>query len=297
MKSLIKKIFQGGRAASLSDREKSTYLEAFESTRAQQIQLMLQYRSLLQKKEPLPDFDDIELRVFSENGEDGILLFIFALIGAKNKVLVELGCGDGTQCNTANLLINHGWTGLLVDGDQSSVQYAEWFYNNHPCTRNWPPTIRKAWITRDSIDKLFQENNIKGEIDLLTIDLDGMDYWIWQSIHFIQPRVVMLEIQDIWGSERAVTIPYSDEFNQTRTGYGFDYCGASLPAMVKLGNQKGYRLVGVQRYGYNAFFIRDDIARDILPEVQAGDCFWHPRHHLEAPERLARVKDLIWEDV
>ncbi len=93
-----------------------------------QILLQLKYRELLQRELPLPTFEDVEFRAFSQNGEDGILLYIFTLIGMMNRRAVEICAGDGIECNTANLIINHGWTALLFDGNSQLIERGKAFY-------------------------------------------------------------------------------------------------------------------------------------------------------------------------
>jgi hypothetical protein len=127
--------------------------------------------------------------------------------------------------------------------------------------------------------------------------MDGIDYWIWKAIDTIQPRVVVLEYQDILGPDQAVTVPYQPDFVAEFGAYGPDYCGASLAAFVKLGKEKGYRLVGCSNYGINAFFIRNGIAEDILPEISAKDCFWHPKVQHGMKYRLPNVIDYPWVEV
>ena len=160
-----------------------------------------------------------------------------------------------------------------------------------------PPTIVREWITTENVNQICSENGIKGEIDLLSIDLDGIDYWVWRALDVIRPRVVVVEFNDLWGADRAVTVPNSPEFRGVVTKYGWFYGGASLPALVKLGRQKGYRLVGTVAMGINAFFLRDGIGETLLPEVEAKDCLDHPRIRFGTEKRRAIIECLQWEDV
>lgn len=246
---------------------------------------------------PLPNFRDTGFRVYSQNDEDGYLLYIFSLIGTKNMKAVEICAGDGIQCNTANLIINHGWSGLLFDGSEQNIKRGKNFYTSCKDTLNWPPTLVQAWITAENIDQLIIDHGFAGEIDLLSLDLDGVDYWIWKAIDCISPRVVVVEYQDIWGSEKAVTIPYQPNFVAEFGEYGPDYCGASLAAFVKLGIEKGYYLVGCNSYGFNAFFIRNDVGKDIFPEIQPSKCFTHPKIEHGIKYRLPKVFDQRWIEV
>lgn len=268
-----------------------------------QLQLMLTYQALVQSGKKLPHLSDTGFKVFSQVDEDGILLFIFSVIGIKNKKSVEICAGNGMECNTANFIINHGWLGLLVDGNESLVKQGQTFYASHPKTYVRPPKFVHSWVTRDNINGLIKENDFEGEIDLFSLDMDGVDYWIWDAINIINPRVVVVEYQNIIGPEKSVTVPYQDDFNAydypTTRGMP-NYCGASLAAFTKLANKRGYKLIGCNRYGYNAFFVRKDEDDDLLPEVTVAECFmppFMPPMITEMEERFLLVKDLPWVEV
>lgn len=177
---------------------------------------------------------------------------------------------DGIECNSANLIINHGWHGLLVDGNEDLIEAGIKFYQKHPSTRTYPPVSVHSWITRGNVNDLLVKNGFQGEIDLLSIDMDGVDYWIWEAINCVDHRVVVVEYQDIIGAERACTVPYSDSFNAhghpTTQGMP-NFAAASLPAFVKLARSRGYRSVGCNRYGFNAFFVKNG-RREKVPVVK-----------------------------
>lgn len=260
--------------------------------KASQILLTLRYRELFERGKVLP-LEEVEFRLFSQTGEDGILLYLFALLGMTNRRVVEICAGDGIQCLAANLLINHGFTGLLVDGDPANVRRGRRFYRNHGDTCLYPPAFVQAWVTKENVNRLITENGFSGDVDLLSLDLDGVDYWIWREINCIRPRIVVVECNKIWGPDEAVTVPYRADFREygeTRSGYH----GASPAAFVKLGREKGYRLVGCQRYGFNAFFLRDDTGRDVFPEIPAAACYAHPFAQPADRSRLQAVLSREW---
>lgn len=255
--------------------------------------LAMEYRALAEEGTALP-FDEVEFRNHSQNGEDGILWYIFSLVGASNKKTVEICAADGLHCNSANLILNHGWTGLLVDGNGRLVRRGTVFYHHHPDTFIYPPKLVHSWVTAENVNSLLEAYGLSGEVDLLSLDMDGVEYWIWKAIEVISPRVVVAEVQSIWGSEVSVTVPYRPDFRgEFADGYAV-YSGASLPAFVKLGREKGYRLVGCQRYGFNAFFLRNDVAPDFFPEVEAASCFSHPFAQWVAAELRPRVANREW---
>jgi hypothetical protein len=267
------------------------------ATKAAQIALVQQYRSMRHRGDPLPALDAVELRVCSQNGEDGILLYVFALIGSADRRVVEICAGDGIQCNAANLILNHGWSGLLVDGDAGLVARGREFYAAHPDTFSFPPRLVHAWVTRENVNDLLHAHGFVGDVDLLSLDLDGVDYWIWEAIDAIHPRVLVAETQCLWGAERSVTVPYRPDFRSPLVdGFGI-YSGGSLPAFVKLGRRKGYRLVGCQSLGFNAFFVRDGIGEDVLPEVTAERCLQRPFVEWAMRELQPLVADREWVEV
>ncbi|MGA7497011.1 MAG: hypothetical protein WBX00_09805 [Isosphaeraceae bacterium] len=267
------------------------------ASKASQLILANQYRALALQGGPLPGFQDVEFRAFSQNGEDGMLLYIFSLIGMGQRRCVEICAGDGIQCNTANLIINHGWHGLMFDGNDQLVERGRVFYSGLGDTFCFPPKLLNAWITRENINDLIREHGFAGPIDLLSLDIDGNDYWIWEAIDVVRPRVVIAETQCIWGSDRSVTVPYSKEFRTQFVDRFGIYCGASLPAFVKLGRKKGYRLVGVQNLGFNAVFLADEVGEELLPEVDAESCLDRPFVHWATRELLPKVQHYEWVEI
>lgn len=243
-------------------------------------------------------FEEVGFKQYSQNMEDGILLFIFSLIGSSKKNCVEICASNGIRCNTANLIINHGWKGLLFDGDAKLIEEGQSFYNKHPNAFTLPPKFVQAWVTKENVNELIESNGVKGDIDLLSLDLDGVDYWIWNEITCIQPRVVVAEIQCIWGNDRSVTVPYSPDFKaQFFNGFGI-YSGASMPAFVSLAKKKGYRLIGVEPYGFNAFFMRNDIGNDHFPEVEPKECTDNIPFVIWAKKKLLPlVETMEWQEV
>jgi len=248
--------------ASLEEKISNTH-----TGRESQLILKNQYKNLSEENISKYSFGEVGFRRYSQNTEDGILLFIFSLIGVTNKTVLEICAGDGIECNAANLVINHGWNAFLFDGDAERQKAGKLYYSRHPDTFTFPPRFINAWITKENINQLITDNGLSGEIDLLSLDLDGNDYWIWEAISCVNPRVVVAEIQCIWGNDKAVVVPYTPDFTaKFIDGFGV-YSGGSLPAFVQLAKKKGYRFVGLEKFGFNAFFIRDDIAPGLFPEA------------------------------
>ena len=247
-----------------------TSLSNFNS-QTSQILLRLHYRELARRGGELPEFADVEFRAFSQNGEDGILLYIFSLISAGDRRVVEISAGDGVECNAANLIVNHRWQGLLIDGDAAQVAAGTQFYAS--CRDTWvaPPSFVHAWITAENVNNIIAAHGFSG-CDLLSLDVDGNDYWIWKALDCVKPQVVVLEFNALCGPRHSETMSYDPDYRIDLTIRPYR-CGASLPAFVKLGREKGYRLVGIQSAGFNAFFVRDGVGEDLLPGVTAQECY------------------------
>jgi len=240
-----------------------------------------------------------ELSVFSQNGEDGILMYIFARIGTTNKTFVEFGVEDGRECNSANLAIHHGWNGLLMDGGERNVKDGVQYYNEMLGRRANDVSFIQAFITTENINGLISREGIRGEIDLLSIDIDGNDYWVWKAINVINPRVVVIEYNASYGSERKLTIPYQADFVWNSTSYpDLFYTGASLACLNALAEEKGYKLVGCDSNGVNAFFVRADLLEGSMKPVSVQSAFFpHAirslRFGLEAQRRAVERFDLL----
>jgi len=221
----------------------------------------------------LPSLWDTGYRVFSQFDEDGLVVFLLAAGALSTRRLVDLGAGDGvTGSNTANLLLNFGFHGLLVDADEERVAHARSFYRTHPDTRERPPELRQAFLTRESVNDLLVEAGLDGEVDLLSIDVDGNDYWLWEGLEAARPRLVVVEAHTELGLEPYV-MPYRPDFDWRALPEG-EHLGASVPAFVELGERLGYRLVGANLYGFNLLFAREDVVPQV-PAIPAAAVFRH----------------------
>lgn len=244
-----------------------------------------------------PNWKDVGFRVHSQHEEDGYILYLFAVLGFTNRRVVEICCGSGDECNTANLLINHRAVGLLFEGNQKLAERARTFFANEADTKLWPPQLIEGWVTAENINSSIEGAGWGGEVDLLSLDIDGIDYWLWKAITAINPRIVVAEINHLWGTRKAVTVPYSPNFEPVFTKYGSDYAGASILAFQKLAAEKGYRLVGGNSIGTNVFFVRDDLVHPWLPAIDAASLFWHPRAQFGMDVRFEGIRHMNWQDV
>ncbi len=241
-----------------------------------------------------------EMRVFSQNGEDGVLLYLFSTIGTTDRRFIEFGVSDGKECNCANLAINFGWSGLMMDGSERNVSAARRHYQEQLIEDAGRVRISQAFISAENVNQLFRDHGIEGEIDLLSIDIDGNDYWVWKAIDAVTPRLVVIEYNAVFGYEKAVTLRYKADFDRFCRGHDPLCFGASLAALRKLGEEKGYMLVGCDSFGVNAFFVRRDCATDGLAPITPEAAFYPFRdrlHGLVLPDYLERIDTSYLETV
>ncbi|WP_051424312.1 hypothetical protein [Aphanizomenon flos-aquae] len=188
-------------------------LETKASSQEIQALLKLKFQEYhISPPEKLPLFDQVGFKAYSQFEEDGILLYIFSLIGTTNKKVVEICAGHGKECMAANLIINHGWQGYLFDGSEQNVKSAQNFFANHKQTFLMPPTVNHAWFTAENVNQILSDAGVSGEIDLLSLDIDGMDYWVWKAIKVIQPRVCLFETHNVIPSHLSLTAKYDPNF-------------------------------------------------------------------------------------
>lgn len=222
------------------------------------------------------DLCDTGFRNYSQFEEDGKLLYIFAAIGATNKTFVDIGSGDGINSNCANFAINFGWNGLFIDGMKHNIIAGKSYYRKHSDTWVFPPKFVHSVVQRENINQIIEEAGFSGEVDLVSIDLDGNDYWIWDALTIIQPRVVIIETHIEFGL-KSIVVPYDKDYRYP--GKHPDYHGASPVAMAKLADKKGYRLVGSNLYGFNTIYVKKGVGEETLPAVTVESILSHPRNH------------------
>jgi hypothetical protein len=192
-------------------------------------------------------------RLRSQNEEDGIILALLRAGGLRTRTFVEIGCGS-TGGNAATLAADFGWSGLMVDASRKAIDLAKATFAFNPGVK-----AVRALVTPDSINALITEQGFAGEVDLLSIDIDSIDYWLLEALTACSPRVLIMEYNALFGPTRSVTLPNAPKPDTAPKGYS----GASLTAIDKLARRKGYRLVLCEESGINAFFLRDDVAPTI----------------------------------
>jgi len=211
-----------------------------------------------------------ESSLHSQNGEDGIIRYIFSVIGFESRYFVEFGFG-AHQCNSLRLLLHESFEGLLMDGSEEQCRIF-----NLSCKKMQLNSVLavNAFIDVTNLQKLIVLNDVPDQIDFLSIDVDGNDYWLWEILDCINPRVVCIEYNSGIGPEYSWSIPYSADFERFSAHPSGFFAGASLKALESLGQRKGYRLVACDSTGTNAFFIRKDISAKEIITLSSKEAFY-----------------------
>jgi hypothetical protein len=217
----------------------------------------------------LDDLQRAEFKVFSQFGEDGIIQYLVhaTRIAPVERRFVEFGVETYQEANTRLLVLKDNWAGLVIDGDPRNIRYI------HNDRIYWRHQLQAscAFINAENIDPLISAGGMAGDIGLLSIDIDGNDYWVWKSISSVNPVLVVIEYNSVFGPDHAVSIPYDPAFRRGAAHFSHLYWGCSLKALEALGRSKGYALVGSNGAGNNAFFVRRDrlSGRRVLTAAQA----------------------------
>lgn len=247
---------------------------------------------------------DLEFRVFSQFGDDGIIQYLTDSVEVEHSTFVEFGVEDYYESNTRFLLQNNNWSGFVMDGSPENINsLLAW-------TDFWRYDLKAkpAFITVENINELIQEGTADWSgIGLLHIDLDGNDYWVWKELN-VNPPIVIVEYNSNFGSTLPVTVPYNPAFHRTEAHYSNLYWGASLAALCRLGDSRGYQFVGCNSAGNNAYFVRKDKMNGRIRALSPAQGFVQSRYresrdeegnltYLSAADRRALLKGMEVFDV
>jgi hypothetical protein len=205
---------------------------------------------------------EVEFKVSSQWGEDGIIDWLIerAAIPPISQSFIEFGVETYRQANTRFLLQNRNWRGLIMDGNSTMVATLK----KDNLAWKHDLTVRPAFITRENINDLISSAGFRGDIGLLSIDIDGNDYWVWEAIRVVRPIICICEYNAVFGDVHPISTPYDRSFNRTKAHPSNLYFGASIAALRSLAVKKGYRFVGTTSAANDAFFVREDYAKQFV---------------------------------
>jgi hypothetical protein len=231
---------------------------------------------------------EVEFKVFSQFGDDGIIQYLIHNTEVDVEKFVEFGVENYSESNTRFLLMNNNWKGLVMDASQQNIQQikSQEYYWKHDLT------AVHCWVDRDNINSVIHDNGFSGPLGLISIDIDGNDYWIWESLDTVKPVITIIEYNSVFGDRHAITIPYERGFNRTKAHYSNLYWGVSIRALCILAEKKGYVFVGCNSNGTNAYFVKQDNIGKVRPcGVQEGYVKSRFRDSRDAEGRLTFVGD------
>ncbi len=246
------------------------------------------------------NINDHEFKIFSQWGDDGIIQYLIKNIFIQNNTFIEFGVQNYDESNTRFLMMNNNWAGFIMDASVEEIKRLK--------GRNWywkySLTNKSVFIDKDNINQLLSESGLSN-IGLLSIDIDGNDYYILNEIDFtkLNPSIIIIEYNSVFGLERAITVPYRKDFIRTKAHYSNLFFGASLSALNEVATKKGYALVGCTLSGNNAFFVRRDLLNEKVKELSVKSAYkeslfresrnqGHSLTFLSGEQRLELIKGL-----
>lgn len=218
--------------------------------------------------------EDVEFKIFSQFGDDGIIQYLIEKLELDYQYhnFIEFGVEDYEEANTKFLLLNNNWSGLILDASKENIEKIK--------KKNffWKFDLEAihCFITKENINSIISKSQIdKKKIGLLSIDIDGNDYWIWEEINAIDPLIVVVEYNSTFGFDKKISVPYKKDFNRTSEHYSNLYWGASLEALKYLSKQKGYKFFTTNSAGNNAYFVKENLFNKI--DIKLKKNFFHSK--------------------
>ncbi|MGD9920007.1 MAG: hypothetical protein AB7V13_01005 [Pseudorhodoplanes sp.] len=224
---------------------------------------------------------DAGFAVFAQTDEDGIISWLVDKLKLRNESFVEFGVHDYRESNTRYLLMTRNWKGLVIDGDLENIAAI----HADGLSVMYDLEATAQFVTRDNIQSLIDASGLRGRLGLLSVDIDGVDYWVLERITS-EADIIVVEYNDFLGNQ-PVTVPYTADFMRFATSPHGSYWGASLAAFRYLLEQRGYLFVGTNLAGVNAFFVHSDHAEAVLPHLMA--IVHHPCKMREARDAEGRL--------
>jgi hypothetical protein len=254
------------------------------------------HSELNSRKHSYEKLSDLEFKVFSQFGDDGIIQFLVRNIEIPCKTFIEFGVEDFSESNTRFLLQKDNWSGFVMDGSKEHISRlkSSSFFWKHDLE------AQSVFITKENVTDLLAPYIQKwGGLGILHIDLDGNDYWIWEKLD-LKPVILILEYNSTFGSDRSITVPYDASFYRTDAHYSNLYWGSSLKSLHDLSITRGYTFIGCNSSGNNAYFILGDYMNSKLKSVSLSEGFVASKYRESRNEQgdltylggLDRVKEI-----
>ena len=236
------------------------------------------------KKDKIDSLKEVEFSAFSQFGEDGIIDWIISKIPNIEKIFLEIGTQDYWESNTRFLVKSRNWKGYIFEAskkDISKIKSQQIYWQNNLKAVH-------AFVNKDNVNQLIKDNINEKNIGLLSIDIDGNDYWILEAIKSISPSIIVCEFNSIFGDKFKLSVPYDENFIKKEKHFSNLYFGSSINALVSLMEKKRYFFLGTGSRGVNAFFVKDKFKSLILEKLK--NIFKYPTQAREALDHNGKKK-------
>ena len=200
----------------------------------------------------IKNLSEVEFQVYSQWGEDGIIDWLINKFPEIPKNFLEIGTQDYKESNTRFLLINRNWDGFLIEADKAAVKdiKSQRIFWKHRLK------VKNEFITKDNINNIINRINVPKKLGLLSLDIDGVDYWVLKELSVLDPSIIICEYNSLFGQKKSVTVPYKKNYIRSEEHYSNLYYGASIMAFIDLMKKRNYFLIGTNSAGNNAFFLK-----------------------------------------
>ena len=217
----------------------------------------------------LSDLNKFNYGIFSQFNEDSIIQFLIQNLEIQNKIFIEIGVENYEEANTRYLLENNNWEGMILDNSKENIS----FIKKQNYYWRYKLKAEKEFVNVENINGIIQKYKYPKNIGLLSIDVDGNDYWIWNAIKTINPDILVIEYNALFGVNKSLTIKYDANFKRPDVGIYKCLYGASLKALTELSDKKGYSLVATNLNGNNAFFVKNSLLNEKVYKQDYTTCY------------------------
>ena len=228
--------------------------------------------------------NEASFKIFSQWGEDGIIQYIINNISLDKKTFIEFGVEDFYESNCRFLLQNNNWEGFIIDGSKKNINKikSSKFYWKH----NLKAIDR--FITKENICNILENSSFdKKKLGILSIDLDGIDWYVLRELDEWEPAIYSVEYNSLF-KDKPWTIPYNEKFTRRNYHYSNIIYGAGLICFKNTLKERGYKLIGVNEQRSNAFFIKNSLLNETINSLKLPENLFNSKFR-EARNREGKL--------
>tara|TARA_B100002052_G_scaffold277393_1_gene282844 strand:+ start:27 stop:947 length:921 start_codon:yes stop_codon:yes gene_type:complete len=217
----------------------------------------------------IKDLSEVEFQVYSQWGEDGIIDWLVNKFPEIPKSFLEIGTENYKESNTRFLLANKNWDGFIIEANKNSVKdiKSQKIYWKHNLI------VENQFVDQNNINTIIKKINIPKKLGLLSLDIDGIDYWVLKKLSVLEPSILICEYNALFGQKKAITVPYKKNYIRSNEHYSNLFYGASIKAFIDLLKKKNYFFIGTNSAGNNAFFVNKNIWKKVKKLIHEKKIF------------------------